>query len=175
MSAVPHDLSLVYHWVGASMPPPFHYEYDVRIGATGEGEVVFWPDYPQAGVPEWREGFCVLAEDVAQLYRQLLADGLLERRAQSQPEDSIGGEKEWLTVHAGDATIELPPSASDTRRVTRLSDLYASMRSLVPKAAWDGLEERRAAYAEACERRAEAGQSAGAVAHPGEDMPAEEG
>ena len=64
MQSRPEDFTLQYDWCAGSMPPPYHYEYTIRIGPDLQGEIVFHPDYPGLGAPEWIESFDVAEESL---------------------------------------------------------------------------------------------------------------
>src|SRR5690554_3169233 len=55
--AVPADFQIEYEWHEGSLPPPYHYEYTIRIGPGAQGEIVFLPDYPSDDTPVWTEPF----------------------------------------------------------------------------------------------------------------------
>ena len=68
MRPTPKDLTLQYDWGAGSMPPPYHYEYTIRIGPGLQGEIVFYPDYPGQGTPVWTEPFDADQEALDALY-----------------------------------------------------------------------------------------------------------
>ena len=36
----PDGFGLTYEWTAGSLPPPGHYEYNISVGPTGQGEMV---------------------------------------------------------------------------------------------------------------------------------------
>lgn len=57
MSSKIANFALRYHWQAGSMPPPAHYEYTIHLAPNGEGEITFYPDYPQHNPPVWSGRF----------------------------------------------------------------------------------------------------------------------
>ena len=159
-SAVPSDLALRYIWQAGSMPPPYHDEYEIRIGPGPAGEVVYVPDYPQHNPPTWREPFPVTAEALARLYALLEEAGLFQRAWRRRERGATGGELAWLEVTAGGRTVKVPAQLA-ARDAEALAPVYAAVRALVPAALWQALEARREADASGIEGPdAEAAESA---------------
>ncbi|MDO9065824.1 MAG: hypothetical protein Q7U96_01910, partial [Chloroflexota bacterium] len=100
-ASLPADLALRYEWREGSVPPPYHYEYCIRVGPGAQAEILFYPDYPQHNPPVWREELAVSPEALAAVYELMGRQGVF-RRTWRQPErHSIGGSQSWLEVTAG--------------------------------------------------------------------------
>ena len=112
----PADLTLSYHWVGETVPPPDHHEYVITIGPGGGGEITFYPDYPDEGVPEWHGQFVADAEALNTLYAAMLAAGLFSRNWQQIDGSAVGGATEWLRV-ASEAQEVVVPAQGPRRRI----------------------------------------------------------
>jgi hypothetical protein len=149
MMARPADFSIEYNWSEGSLPPPHHYEYLIRLLSSGPGQVVFWPDYPGfAGVPEWAERFNPSPEQLDQLYRIMLDQGLLTEEWRAEADPPVGGSSEWMAVTADDRQIVIPAFVR-TEQSAAASAIYSALRSLVPDSIWEKLAEQRQEYIEA--------------------------
>jgi len=152
MEAVPKDFSIEYQWIAASMPPPYHYEFMIRVKALGEGEVVYWPDYPGPGTPEWKENFTFTQAQLEQLYQVMESNNLFAEKWQAQERHIVGGSHEFMTATANRKKIQIPafviPEQTD-----RVKKIYDALRVLPPKTIWTKLETRRQEYMKAYKKR----------------------
>jgi hypothetical protein len=143
-STVPEDFLVVYQWVEGSVPPPYHYEYSIRVRANGKGEIRMIPDYPGQGVPEWRETFKVKPERLAKLHAGFTEQEVYSKKwHEPKPEETpIGGPSDWMTVTADGEKTKIPAYAQglDAEAV------YGPVRRLVPKATWKKLDDQRESY-----------------------------
>lgn len=142
---VPDDLLVRYEWREGSLPPPYHYEYSIRLQSDGAGEVTMVPDYAGDEVPVWSEPFSVSREQVAQLYGVIVDRGLFSQTWRELEDPPVGGSSEMMSVVANGRIVTIPAFLPPDQR-ERAEDLYAALRSLVPTAVFAGLEARRAAY-----------------------------
>lgn len=147
----PDDLLITYEWREGSLPPPYHYEYSVRVQADGKGEVTMVPDYPGDGVPVWTEPFTLTPAQLDQLYAALVDKGLLSERWAEDQNPPVGGSSEHMSVVAAGRTIEIPAFVVPAQQ-SRAATLYLALRSFVPAPIFEGLEAKRAAYEREHER-----------------------
>jgi hypothetical protein len=147
----PADFSIVYHWQEGSIPPPYHYEYDIRLGPGVAGEIVFTPDYPGRDTPVWTEPLTISEEQFAKLYA-LMADDVLAREWRKMKQPPVGGSLEWLEVTAGGKQVTVP-SFPQKRDAAPLRAIYDTLRAIVPSELWDSLMARLAKHREEYQRR----------------------
>jgi hypothetical protein len=142
---IPSDLHLEYSWREGTVPPPYHYEYRIELDASGNGEILFRPDYPSEGPPEWREHFTVSLEELEALCRRIVEEGILGRQWEPIPDEEapVGGELESMRIMENARAHEIPSAIVDGARV---EPLYRLIRSLVPETIWQSLMDRRGAY-----------------------------
>lgn len=145
ISMLPSDFHLEYAWREGTVPPPYHYEYRIVLDASGNGEVLFHPDYPSERPPEWSESFAVPVEELQGLYRRIVEEGILDRQWEPIPngEALIGGELESIQIVENAQHHEIPSAIVDASRV---EPVYRFIRSLLPEAIWQSLMDRREAY-----------------------------
>ncbi len=149
---LPADFSLRHEWHEGSMPPPYHYEYIVRLSVGAEGEVIFFPDYPQHDPPVWRETFPVDSKDLAHLYALLVKTRAFARTWRRADHPAIGGSVVWLDAEAGGKKVTVPPGLP-ARDAAAIAPVYDAIRAVVPQVVWDGLMGRYEKYqAEHAER-----------------------
>ncbi|RME84439.1 MAG: hypothetical protein D6775_05500 [Caldilineae bacterium] len=139
------ESEIIYYWSEAAVPPPHHYEYEVRIQGDGRGEIRFWPDYPGGETPCWQISFSVAAEDVQGLFRLMRTRGLFTTPWRAAEEPPVGGSSEWITVRAEGRVVEVPACLPPEQQEA-MSRIYQAVRGLVPVAIWTELEKRRRAY-----------------------------
>ncbi len=141
----PPDFALRYEWRAGSMPPPFHYEYAIRVGPGAQCEILFYPDYPQHNPPVWREEISVSPEALAALHALMDKHGVF-RRAWSQPEQhTVGGSHAWLEATAGGRTVTVP-SALAPAQAKLIAPVYDAIRALAGEELWRSLMARYEAF-----------------------------
>jgi len=140
-SNLPVDFQVEYHWREGTVPPPHHYEYRIKLDASGHGEILFHPDYPSERPPEWREAFAVSLQELDRLFRQIVDQEIIGRQWEPIPdvEAPVGGELESLEVVVNAQRHHIPSSILDASRVEAM---YGYIRSLVPEKTWQSLMER---------------------------------
>lgn len=143
----PADFSLRYEWNEGSLPPPYHYEYIIRVGPDGVGAVVMIPDYPTEGVPEWREAFAVDASTLDALYALMVAQGVFTTEWREAGDIPVGGPVEWVEVTANGRTVEVPGYPIEAQ-AEAMAPVYAAVNALVPPDLMAGLMEKRQEYVE---------------------------
>jgi hypothetical protein len=141
----PDDFSVQYHWQEGSLPPPYHYEYTIRINATGEGQVEMIPDYPSEQVPVWTEPFTVSQADLDKLFQTMADQGVFTRAWRAQDSPPVGGSSEWLTVTANGREIEIPAYVLASQ-ASAAAEVYSATKALAPQAVWDKLTAQREEY-----------------------------
>jgi hypothetical protein len=142
MKLQPRDFTLQYDWCAGSMPPPYHYEYTIRIGPGPQGEIVFYPDYPGQGTPVWMESFDVAEEPLDTLYA-LVAERMLDREWVEIHDRAVGGSLEWMSGTVDGRRFQVP---SRVKEEEALKPVYAAVKALVPDAIWAKLRTQREQY-----------------------------
>lgn len=141
----PDDLLVRYEWREGSLPPPYHYEYSIRLQSDGAGEVTMVPDYAGDDVPVWSEPFSVSREQVNQLYATMVGRGLFSERWRELDDPPVGGSSALMSVVASGRIVTIPAFLPPDQE-ERAAAIYAALRALVPATIFDGLEARRADY-----------------------------
>lgn len=144
-AARPSDLTVTYHWQEGSVPPPYHYEYEVRVGPGSEGEVIFYPDYPGKDTPVWHETFAVGDDAWDKFYTLLMGKRFFAREWRKASRPLVGGSLASLDVFA-QATRYGVPSQLEPADAAVASEIYDAIRALVPPSVWDSLMTRRQKY-----------------------------
>ena len=143
-SLMPEDFSLKYEWREGSLPPPDHYEYTIYLGPGGEGEIVFYPDYPMYNPPKWSEQFQIDKEAMERLYRLLEGRGIFSRRW-TETDEATGGALESVKIRAGGREFTVPGGIKEAEDV---KEVYRFIRSIVPEKIWDMMMSRRGQFVE---------------------------
>ena len=149
---IPQNSTIEYQWIAGSMPPPYHYEYMIRISSSGEGTIVYCPDYPSAGIPEWKERFTISSEQLEQLNQVMEHNGLFTERWQAQTRHIVGGSYEYLSVAGNGKKIEIPPFVIPEQNESA-NNIYSAIRAITPEVILDKLEAQRQEYMKAYKER----------------------
>lgn len=144
-SGAPNDFALTYDWREGSLPPPYHYSYQISVAADGSGTLALTPDYAGAGAPTWVESFQLSREARDELYRALVEQGLLRERWRAEPLPPVGGSSATLQVTADSRTITLPDFVV-TEQQERAAAIHALVEAQVPEPIWAKLRAQREAY-----------------------------
>jgi len=136
------DFTIQYDWCAGSMPPPHHYEYTIHIGPGLEGEIVFHPDYPGQGTPEWTEPFGVAEESLNALYA-LVKEQVLSREWVKVEDGTVGGSLEWMSGTVDGRRFRIPSRVEEEEA---LEPVYAAIKALVPDVVWAKLRAQREQY-----------------------------
>jgi len=139
----PHDFSVRYKWIEGSLPPPYHYEYEICIGPGVSGEIVFYPDYPIENPPVWTETFSVDDRALDELYALIMERELFTKKWTEIEDPPVGSHLEWLEVVAYRDHILVPSVIEESEIV---NDAYSMIRSLVPAWIWSKLMRQRDQY-----------------------------
>ncbi|MGD9146677.1 MAG: hypothetical protein PVI80_14025 [Anaerolineae bacterium] len=139
------SLEIRYEWQEGSIPPPYHYEYTIRIGPGLHGAIEFRPDYEFNDPPIWRESFTLSTPQLATLYELMKAQGVIDREWQRGAGFSVGGRVERLEGTVGEQVFSIP-SELDPEDAAAISPVYRAIRSLVPESIWTELMSRRSQY-----------------------------
>ena len=142
MESRAEDFTIQYYWCAGSMPPPHHYEYTIHIGPGLEGEIVFYPDYPGLGTPEWTEPFDVAEESLDALYA-LVEEHVLSREWVKIEDGTVGGSLEWMSGTVDGQRFRVPIRVEEEEA---LEPVYAAIKALVPDAIWTKLRAQREQY-----------------------------
>lgn len=137
------DFKVQYSWTAASMPPPYHFEYDVTIGPGLAGSVVYLPDYPGADTPTWSADFTLAAADLDALYQLILHQEVFGHRWREVRNRPIGGATSELQVLANGETVRVH---SQMVGAARLEPINETVIKLVPQEIWDTFAQQRAQY-----------------------------
>ncbi len=144
-TGTPADFKLTYAWREGSLPPPYHYSYQIVLAPDGSGNITFTPDYAGPDVPTWVEPFQLSGAERGALYAALVAQDVLRERWQAEPMPPVGGSSATLQVTAHGQTITLPNFVVEGQQ-SRAAAIHALVEAQVPEAIWRQLRAQRDAY-----------------------------
>ena len=144
-NARPDDFGIEYKWCEGSLPPPYHYEYTVIIKPSSRSEIVLTPDYPSTTVPKWTEFFKVEEQDLNDLYRVIVENGLFTQKWRQLDAAPVGGSNQALVVTVQGKRIKVEDYLIPEQQVSA-KVMYAAVQALVPKEIWKRLQARRQQY-----------------------------
>lgn len=144
-SGAPSDFALTYDWREGSLPPPYHYSYQIELAADGAGTIAFTPGYDGPEVPTWVETFQLSSAERDALYSALVEQGLLRERWRADPLPPIGGSSATLRVTADGQTATLPDFVIAAQQ-ERVAAMHALVEAQVPEAIWTKLRMQHEEY-----------------------------
>jgi len=139
----PEDFTVIYKWIEGSVPPPYHYEYEIHVGPGEKGRVVFYPDYPLEDPPVWIEEFHLDNVALNRLYELVVEKGVLTRDWIITEDAEVGGEYEWIEGVANAIHFKVPSTIEESEIV---ESIYEFLRSLVPERIWTKLMSQQKQY-----------------------------
>lgn len=142
----PADFSLRYHWSESALPPPYHYEYTIHLGPGSQGQIEFWPDYPNPGTPVWRETFELKEGDLEKLYALLQTKGLLGTQTRQDQDPPPGAPADGLQVTIEGRQIALSSYNTDPNEGKIIAEVYEVVKAQVPEPLWIKLKARHEQY-----------------------------
>jgi hypothetical protein len=138
MNSYPDDFSFTYRWKLGSVPPPYYYEYTIRVKEDGTGDIELLPDYPEHH-PQKRTAPMRLNKTTLKfLFEEMQSAGLFEKACAEVESNWIGGSQASLDVRAWGKDFHVPFSISsaDTRR---LEPVFLAIQELIPPHLLNGL------------------------------------
>lgn len=128
--------SITYHKKVGSAPSSGSYEYQIQIGSGAQGEITPY----RAGALDTESVVKFTPDEVefVKLYELMHDKGLFARKWEARPEVTGAGPAESLkfTAFGQDYAI---PSHLGAAEAASMSQVYATIRSLVPAEAWEAL------------------------------------
>ncbi len=144
-NARPNDFVIEYEWREGSLPPPYHYEYSVIINPSGRSEIILTPDYPSTTVPKWTEFFKVEEQNLNDVYRVIVENGLFTRKWRQLDQAPVGGSNQTLIVMVKGKRIKIEDYLVPEQQFSAKL-MYAAVQALVPQEIWERLQARRQKY-----------------------------
>jgi len=138
MNSYPQDFSFQFRWHMGSVPPPYYYEYTIRVNPDGTGSIDLLPDYPQ-NHPQKRTAPLRLEQSMLEyLFQEMKTAGLFDKACVEVDSNWIGGSQAALDVNAWGKDYHVPFSISsaDTQR---LEPVFLAIQELIPSQLLNGL------------------------------------
>jgi hypothetical protein len=136
---------IVYHWTEGSVPPPYHYEFSIKIQEDRTGIVSYRPDYDLKDVPVWNRYFTIPQELYSRLYDLLVSSEFSSYVWKQGLEIYVGGSQEWCDGIIENHVFHIPTGLT-REDVDKARPLYLLFMQLGPEEMWDDLEQMRKEY-----------------------------
>ena len=141
----PDDFNFKFEWDTGSLPPAYHYAYQINVAADGKGEFIYQEGYEDVGAkaPTLRE-FSMSQAQLNQLFEMILdRDMLREKWAEGEP--LLGAPSAAMAITAGGKTSQVPSTAAmQAEDRDAVTEVYDYLHSLLPQSIWDELASWRA-------------------------------
>jgi hypothetical protein len=144
---------LIFHYQSGTVPPPYHYSYDLSIKNEGVGYLTYSPGY--SGDTAWNYNINIDKSSINKLNDEIQTSKVLLGSIQSLPsgKQPIGGSLQNLTIIISDTNpnADHPPLTIvtpyfPTQYKEALDSLYDSIKELVPQSIWDEIDQNREVY-----------------------------
>lgn len=144
---MPDDFAGTITFRTGSLPPPYHYSWEVRFDEDS-AEVVWQPGYDES-VPAFRETAPLDREQRELAYERLRAAGQFEALPGAADEDAMaGGPTAEVEVVAGGRTYA-PGTVGEIEETTDMVDAVEEAGAgLLPPEVWESLEARQQTWSE---------------------------
>jgi hypothetical protein len=136
----PADFSLRYEWNEGSLPPPYYYEYTIRIGPGPQGEIEYRPDYAANDPPVWTETIPIQEADLDALYALCAEKGVFTTDWRPMDSPPIGGSSDSMEITADGSQISIPSFVAGEQGANDLREVYEAINALVPREIWTALQ-----------------------------------
>jgi hypothetical protein len=138
---LPPDFELDYEWHAATVPPPHHFEYTIRVIADGRGVINYFLNYDNTSV--WTESLAVSKDTLEKVYRLMTKTGVTTKAWPEAGRHPVGGSTQWLKVVADKKTVSIPAFPRDPGAI---QEVYDAIKALVPQPVWDKFSGLREEY-----------------------------
>lgn len=138
MSTYPDDFSFTYRWKMGSVPPPYYYEYTIRVNNDGSGDVSLLPDYPENHPQKRSASLRLNKSTLVFLFEEMQSAGLFEKEFPEVDSNWFEGSRAALTVQAWGKDFHVPFAISSADN-HRLEPVFLAIQELIPPHLLNGL------------------------------------
>lgn len=139
----PNDFTVKYNYVSGTIPPPYHYEYNVSIDAKGNGIISYKPDYVFDTL--WTETFKLPRKSIGNFWSLLKKNDFFEKKWTDAEKHPVGGSIEYLEITAKNKIYKIPAFPIEKDNAEKF---LKAVRQLISKTAMDILTAKREKYIE---------------------------
>jgi len=147
LGAMPDDFAGTITYRMGSLPPPYHYSWEVRFDEDS-AEIVWQPGYDES-VPAFRESAPLDREQRELAYERLRDAGQFEPLPRASDEDlMVGGATAEVEVVARGRTYA-PGTVGEIEETSDLVDAVQAVgEGLLPPEVWESLEAQQQAWSD---------------------------
>jgi hypothetical protein len=138
MNLYPEDFSFRFRWQMGNVPPPYYYEYTIRVSADGTGDIELLPDYPQHHPQKRTAPLHLNKTTLVYLFEEMQTASLFEKDCVEVESNWIGGSQAALDIHAWGKDFHVPYSVSSAD-AHRLEPVFQAIQELIPSQLLNGL------------------------------------
>ncbi len=144
IATVPDDFAVRYDFAEGTVPPPYHYEFEIHIGPGTSAHIDYHPSYGPD--PTWTERFDISEGARARLFELLTRLDVFSRTWEPMHEPPLGGSVERMWARADGRDVTVPFHLESDRDRRDADTLYSRIRGLVPQEVRDTLDARHERY-----------------------------
>jgi hypothetical protein len=138
MQLCPKDFAVTYTYVSGSVPPPYHYEYSVKIDAKGNGTITYTPDYVLD--TSWTEIFILKKKTIRKYYSFLKKNCFFEKEFTKSKKHPVGGSVENLEITVNGKSYFVPAFPVENEMAEKI---IFETKNLIPQNLLDSLSSKR--------------------------------
>ncbi len=141
---------ITYYYNIGSLPPPYHYSFEITVNTGIAGVIVYYPGYEKDST--WVYNFEISESRLKKINEAIIRSNVLNDQIPELPNDKIpdGGSSQNLTI-----TLPQDPSLDQTppRIVTpfypeesyeeKLGGIYSVIKEAVPNYIWDEINTKK--------------------------------
>jgi hypothetical protein len=141
----PNELSIHYYWQEGSLPPPYYYQFNIRVGPNLSGVIELQPDYDFNSPPIWHESFTLDEQTAKKLLELLEQTKAFQTKWQETVEPTVGGSLESAEIAYCGQHIRISNQAAP-EQAKIASQIFEAVRAVAPTRIWNDLMVRRQEY-----------------------------
>lgn len=144
---------LSYYFSNGSLPPPYHYSFEITVNTGATGVIVYYPGYAKDST--WVYNFEISESGIKKIDEAIIRSNVLNDKIPELPNEKIpdGGSSQNLTI-----TLPQDPNLDQvpTRIITpyypeesykeMLEGIYSVIKEAVPKNIWDEINTKKEEY-----------------------------
>jgi hypothetical protein len=143
---MPADFAATVDYGNGSVPPPYHYEWRLRVTESG-AELGWRPGY-EKDAPVWTETVPADQAGRERFYDRLRSAGGLDPAPSADEPGSSGGSSGSVEATAGGETYETGQLSTSGAGQDVLDEVKAAADELVPAEVWDRMRDKQDTWAE---------------------------
>jgi len=151
---IPPDFTITYVWRSGSVPPPYHYQYQILLSASHGSRLVMVMNYPSIfdDLTKWKEVLYPSPTQLSKLFASIQDNDLSSTpwgvRDERPVQIPSGGSACWITVVENSHGYSVPCNTYEVnpKYADKQAEFIRLIQGFVPDDAWKKLNIEREDY-----------------------------